>query len=411
MAIFLEQIKTTSGNTGDILRIEGNSLVPYSVTETEKAPLTAGENIVLDANGLISAQFTVDTDSVSEGNNNLYYTDKRVYANVSMLKVSHFSNDVGYAKQSDLYRLNTSHIREGDNLYYTEVRVKDYLDKNIKPYDDKKVAEYISANVTSSDIAEGDNLYFTDERVVKALKAGDKISISDDGTVAVESGGSGSFNTDIDNSIGYSLSHAMNIAVAFEKDSVIHSIRLTNTTDKKQYIASASVVLSTSVKQSEYLLDDVKVPYGSSVEILCKPQVVKAGDKLRMQGFLDGVPTGGAVHATIVYETVGVGYERVARGVVWNEDAVVYTSIGKPSIIESIKAVNVDPNKKDHGLRILWKGSDGNVKGYICNNFVIPARSTVEFCDKPHRLSPGDIITASASHSDAIALFISAIRK
>lgn len=415
MAIFLEQIRVQNANTGDILRVEGNQIVPMDTTETEQASLVAGDNITLEANGLISASFSVTTSDVIE-KDVLYYTDERVYANVAKLALSTFRDDVGYATRFDLdralTRLNTTDVPEGENLYYTEQRVKDFIHKHSKLYTDEKVGEYISANVTSDDIAEGsDNLYFTNERAVQAIKAGDKISISADGVISAEAGGSGSFNSDIDGSIGYGLTNSMEVAIAFEHNAIIHSIHLTNTSDSKASTASASVMFFMGPKKSEYLLDDVHIPYGGSVETLCKPQVAKRGDRIRMQGFLDGIPTGGAVHATIVYESVGEEYDRTAKTVSWNEETVIYTSTGKSSIVESIKAVNVDQNQKDHGLKVLWKSPEGNIKGYICNNFVVPARSTIEFCEKPHRLAPGDTITAVATHSDAVALFVSAIRK
>lgn len=415
MAIFLEQIRVQNANTGDILRVEGNQIVPMDTTETKQASLVAGDNITLEANGLISASFSITTSDVIE-KDVLYYTDERVHANVAKLALSTFRDDVGYATRFDLdralARLDTTKVPEGDNLYYTDARVKAYLDQNIAPYTDDQVGRYISENISTTDITEGDNLYYTDARARKAFTAGDKISISGDGVITAEATGSGLFNTDIDGSVGYGLTNSLDVAVAFDTDAIIHSIHLTNTSDDKDKTASAKVVLTISPKLSESIIENINLAYGSCAEILVKPQVVKKGDKIKMQGFLDGVATGGAVHATVIYETVESGkYERAADTVTWKEQSTVYTSTGKASILESIKAVNIDDAKKTHAVTVTWKSPEGMLKGYVCKDFVIPANSTVEFCERPFRLAPGDTLDASASHADAIALFVSAIRK
>jgi hypothetical protein len=397
MAIFLEQIRVQNANTGDILRVEGNSIVPVSMIspQSSQTSLVSGDNIKLESNGLITASLYVVAADSAHGDE-IHYTNEKVYANVAKLAVSSFRNDAGYATKFNIDRalaiLDTTRVPEGDNLYYTDARVKAYLDQNIAPYTQDQVKHYISNCVSTSDITEGDNLYHTDARARAAFKAGDKISISTDGTIRAEATGSGLFNTDIDGSVGYGLTNALQVAVAFD--------------------SAAKVVLTMSPKLSESVIDNIKLAPGSCAELLVKPQVVKRGDKLKMQGFLAGIPTGGAVHACIVYESVEPGkYERAADTVPWRDQVAVYTSTGRASILESIKAVNVDAAAKAHAVTVTWNSPEGMIKGYVCKDFVIPANSSVEFCERPFRMAPGDTLAASASHVDAIALFVSAIRK
>ena len=73
-----------------------------------------------------------DTDELSEGSTNLYYTEARVDANIATK--------------------DTGDLAEGSNLYYTEARV----DANIATKD-------------TGDLAEGSNLYYTDARVQTKL--------------------------------------------------------------------------------------------------------------------------------------------------------------------------------------------------------------------------------------------------
>ena len=417
MAIFLEQIRVQNANTGDILRVEGNSIVPVSMIspQSSQTSLVSGDKIKLESNGLITASLYVMAADSAHGDE-IHYIDEKVYANVAKLTMSSFRNDAGYATKFNIDRalaiLDTTRVPEGDNLYYTDARVKAYLDQNIAPYTQDQVKHYISNCVSTSDITEGDNLYHTDARARAAFKAGDKISISTDGTIRAEATGSGLFNTDIDGSVGYGLTNALQVAVAFDSDAIVHSIHLTNTSDDKDNMAAAKVVLTMSPKLSESVIDNIKLAPGSCAELLVKPQVVKRGDKLKMQGFLAGIPTGGAVHACIVYESVEPGkYERAADTVPWRDQVAVYTSTGRASILESIKAVNVDAAAKAHAVTVTWNSPEGMIKGYVCKDFVIPANSSVEFCERPFRMAPGDTLAASASHVDAIALFVSAIRK
>ena len=124
-----------------------------------------------------SVSFT--TSNIAEGSN-LYYTDERVYANISPLLAN---LDVG----ADLAASNTDALAEGViNLYYTDERVY----ANISPllfsgeYDDLANTPTIptstsnltndsgfitSAYLTTSNVAEETNLYYTDARVQTKL--------------------------------------------------------------------------------------------------------------------------------------------------------------------------------------------------------------------------------------------------
>ena len=96
------------------------------------AKLTGGTGINIAANGTIS--FNGDSDVVSEGSSNLYYTQARF-------------NSAFTAK-------STSDLSEGSNLYYTDARW------------DTRLAAKTTANLT-----EGSNLYYTDARSRAALSA------------------------------------------------------------------------------------------------------------------------------------------------------------------------------------------------------------------------------------------------
>ena len=98
-----------------------------------------------------------DTDDLAEGSTNLYYTDARADARATL-------------------RINaatTDNISEGSNLYYTSTRfdtrlatktTDDLTEGTNLYYTDGRVDAYINASITTDDVSEGGNLYFTDTR-------------------------------------------------------------------------------------------------------------------------------------------------------------------------------------------------------------------------------------------------------
>ena len=112
--------------------VEGNINLFFTNARTRSA-FIAGNNISIDANGLITAVGGVsgNTNSLVEGSENLYFTNARVYANV-----------IG--------------------LINTKANVTD---------------------LTTSNITEGANLYFTNQRVISAFTAGENINIASNGLI------------------------------------------------------------------------------------------------------------------------------------------------------------------------------------------------------------------------------------
>lgn len=101
------------------------------------------------------AQF--DTDDLSEGNTNLYYTDVRARESVSASGDLSYSNATGVFSvttykssdfDTDFSGKTTTDLGEGTNQYFSNARVN----------------AFIQDNITTSDIDEGTNQYYTDVR-------------------------------------------------------------------------------------------------------------------------------------------------------------------------------------------------------------------------------------------------------
>ena len=109
-----------------------------------------------------------DTDDVSEGSTNLYYTNARVdaYVNAS---------------------ITTTDITEGDNFYFTNARVDAYVNDSILTtdidegsnlyYTNARVDAYVNASMDTDDLSEGStNLYYTDTRARAAISVSGDLS-------------------------------------------------------------------------------------------------------------------------------------------------------------------------------------------------------------------------------------------
>ena len=96
------------------------------------------------------------TANLAEGTN-LYYTNARVYANISPL-LFNYQTLANAALKANVVDLTTSNVVEGTNLYYTNNRVY----ANVIGLLNTKANV---ADLTTSNVVEGTNLYYTNARV------------------------------------------------------------------------------------------------------------------------------------------------------------------------------------------------------------------------------------------------------
>ena len=143
---------------------------------------------------------TKDTDNLSEGSTNLYFTDARARGAISATGSLSYDNSTGVISFT-MPAQTTTAITEGTNLYYTDERVDDRVSSllvagtntNIT-YDDNANTLTISATSTggfdlssndTDDLAEGStNLYYTDARARASISVTDN---SGDGSVSYDS--------------------------------------------------------------------------------------------------------------------------------------------------------------------------------------------------------------------------------
>src|SRR6056300_735313 len=125
---------------------------------------TANKNINANIIGTVSDISNHDTDALSEGSTNLYYTTSRfntAFSGKSTDDLGEGSTNLYYTPTRFDTRFNsktTDNLGEGStNLYYTDARVNTLIAGVTG-------ANFSLANKSTTDLAEGTNLYYTDGR-------------------------------------------------------------------------------------------------------------------------------------------------------------------------------------------------------------------------------------------------------
>ena len=224
-------------------------------------------------------------------------------------------------------------------------------------------------------------------------------------------GGSGLFNSTINVSTGYAITSSLANAVVFTANATIYSIYVTNIgPDVNAAVTVTADFTPTGSSANVSLFRNIPIPSRSSVEMLKKPQVVKANDIIKMQSFVNGTAASSNAHVTIVYETTALSSFDRASALAGTGYSTLYTASGSPAVIESIKVVNQDTAFGNHAISIIWSNSSNTIQGYIAKDIILPANSTLELCEAPKYLYAGDELDIYSSYANVVSVFVSAKR-
>jgi len=224
-------------------------------------------------------------------------------------------------------------------------------------------------------------------------------------------GGSGLFNSAINVATGYAITSSLANAVVFTANATIYSIYVTNIgPDVNAAVTVTADFTPTGSSANVSLFRNIPIPSRSSVEMLKKPQVVKANDIIKMQSFVNGTAASSNAHVTIVYETTALSSYDRATALAGTGYSTLYTASGSPAVIESIKVVNQDTAFGNHAISIIWSNSSNTIQGYIAKDIILPANSTLELCEAPKYLYAGDELDIYSSYANVVSVFVSAKR-
>ena len=117
-----------------------------------------------------------NTDEITEGSSNLYYTDTRVKTKLNAETVISGSSQV-VLNNADKTGFDTDDVTEGTNLYYTDARVKTKLTtEDVVSGSASQVRSFLNVE-NGADVTDTTN-------VVAALTAGTNVTIGGDGTIS-----------------------------------------------------------------------------------------------------------------------------------------------------------------------------------------------------------------------------------
>ena len=224
-------------------------------------------------------------------------------------------------------------------------------------------------------------------------------------------GGSGLFNSAINVATGYAITSSLANAVVFSANATIYSIYVTNIgPDVNAAVTVTADFTPTGSSANVSLFRNIPIPSRSSVEMLKKPQVVKANDIIKMQSFVNGTAASSNAHVTIVYETTALSSFDRASALAGTGYSTLYTATDSPAVIESIKVVNQDTAFGNHAISIIWTNSGNTIQGYIAKDIILPANSTIELSEAPKYLYSGDKLDIYSSYANVVSVFASAKR-
>lgn len=398
--------------------------------------LTAGDNIVIEANGLVIGevqQFSGNTDVVPEGTANLYFTNARALAAV-------------------VDNITTDNVIEGGNLYFNNTRAIGSLTggSGITIEANGLIVNSGVANTavlltSETFVGDGSNTDFTmgssitaPQNILVVVNGVTQIPTTDytvnattlefvtapveQANIEVRFFGDadnlidarGYFSQSIDQASGYAVTSINGTALStpLNKQYILHSIFVTNIDDS----LSGNVAITASIDQymggshdpntNVYIANALPVDHRMSVELLKKPQILNAGDKVSMRALKDGVGANSNIHAYLVYETRSdVNYFGSGVNIGDLNNHILFDAGGNKATIENVRLANYGGAAAAATVR--WTDSSNTTIAYFCYNFVVPVNTTVEILENPKLIPQNGRIVVSASAPNAIAVSVS----
>ena len=323
-------------------------------------------------------------------------------------KLADIYGNVFYGKISTLENHDTTDLAEGDNLYYTNARVASHV----------STLGYISgidlSGNTTTDLAEGDNLYYTNARVRSAFAegSGSKLTISQStGDISVQDV-SADFNILINGTAYSNVDSTMSNVLVFPENEdssvryILRSLHVTNISENDAHI-SGNIVFTGDI--SVPFASKMPIPYGTSLEMLLRPQAFTQLEQIQLQGFdQNESATADLISAVLTYETV---YNKSGIGGTGNVVTLANTYVGildsadSSSIIESIRLINLDSTSVK--TRIAIADANDVILSHLSYNMALPSKSSVEILQSPKRINSAEKILAYVEGTQDVSVIIS----
>ena len=311
-------------------------------------PSLAGLNIIIEANGRISAN--VDTSNITV-----------LQANVVALA----------AQVISLSNQTTSNIAEGSNLYYTNARVR-------------------------TAFTPGRGITISESGIITNTGSSAQYNTGIDGTVGAN--------------VLATMSSVLTFPTSSATDRyLLRSLHLVNTSGETALVSS-NVLYATG--NTAYLANAIPVVPGGVMEFIKTYQIFQPGDKINLQGFnTSGTATANLMSVMLTYETfyndisyMGTGQTIATSGT----NTKIYDSANSFSVIESVKFVNLQSTTVP--VTCYWGDANGVPRAHLAFGLQLPPNTSVELLQATKRINQYDGLYASYTGGSAngVSAFVSA---
>ena len=247
---------------------------------------------------------------------------------------------------------------------------------------------------TTSDLAEGANLYFTLARAREAYTAGLGIKITEEGVISAKGDdtGLGLFNSGMNLTANLkptaSYANIKTFPTIEGNTFIVFSFLATNRSSNTSYVSARVNVDGNTIMLANLL----KLPPNSSTEIFRKPQVFKIDDTIEILSLNQNKdPAANLINTYISYQASDdYTFDRNVVSISDNQAYMLYQTLGRSSIVESINLVNLGPNVMPVDAYIT--NNDDELVTYLVSNLIIPAHTSVEICEYPKAILDNDKI-------------------
>ena len=173
----------------DSLRVKALGITNAMLAGSIANAKLSNSSVTINSNALsLGGTLTLDTDDVSEGTTNLYYTDTRANSAFDTRLATKDTDDLSEGTSNLYYTQarfdsaftakSTSDLSEGTNLYYTDARARASISEDSTQLSYNSTTGVLSFTQGDTDtVSEGSsNLYFTNARARSAISASGDIS-------------------------------------------------------------------------------------------------------------------------------------------------------------------------------------------------------------------------------------------
>ena len=221
------------------------------------------------------------------------------------------------------------------------------------------------------------------------------------------------FNTGISSSFSTTLlgigSTIFTFPATAGKKYVILSVNCSNVSTGNTEVNVIGAFDFNTTGQRSYFAYNIPIPTGTAVEVMKQPQVLNPSDRIVMRSTnFNRIGTDNIIEAYVSYQektsTSYFGLGISTTGLATTDITGIYTSSTYPSVIQSIRLVNVTDSG---GYPVSVQITNGLTTTRLVDNLIVPKYASVEVLDTPKRIETNSVIQLQLDQAYTISAQVS----